>query len=709
MSGKSDQKDLQRCIIDLGSRIADVRRNTAYAIAWMAEKGVTNSAALPPLIKCLGDSNEDARRNSAWAIRAMAEKGLIDPTALPPLIKCLGDSNEYTRLNSAWVIRAMAEKGVTEPDAIPPLIKCLTDSNEHARSYSANAIGTMAEKGLIDPTALPPLIKCLTDSNEYARRNSAWAIRAMAEKGVTEPDAIPPLIKCLGDSNEHARCYSANAIGTMAEKGLIDPTALPPLIECLADRDADVRKNATIAIGRLAEKDVFDEACMKPLKGLLDDDDANVRESVVKVWARLKRDVSTAAESPLSMMLFNDKYAVKRKIETSGFSDIYLVEFEGIDYALKVPKGVFLNMRETVRCPETLKSYEEEAAIWSALTKSRPDAVKGMIEAVMLPFPWFVMELTEHDLNKEIGKRSDKEKRVLFDQLLTKPQEIIYHDVEHEDIMQENILLVGGEWKFTDLDLPFTSHVSDGEQNRFHMPVFKVGQMRDGHRGIDLYRIKGNEHKEMEHVHGHRIRLIDVGPIDRVQDGNVGYPICAGCGATRSPYASTIEIERFKEIHKKRCGKEPGDLALTSEAQVDGLLFKNIDDNVKAINLVEGIRIASNIGLEMDPEDLQTLVMPQRDGAVDVLLYDRMPGGSGLIDQIIDSWQDILMVGTDALDHCPGSCLKSCFSCMKAYRNLIDHDVLDRKVAREMMNAYHGAVEQIGKVPPKTSGTRFQG
>ncbi|MFA5312228.1 MAG: DEAD/DEAH box helicase [Methanomassiliicoccales archaeon] len=276
------------------------------------------------------------------------------------------------------------------------------------------------------------------------------------------------------------------------------------------------------------------------------------------------------------------------------------------------------------------------------------------------------------------------------------------------DYASDSVQIVEGI-PICDLDLAFTSHVSDEEQNRFRMPVFMVGLMRDEHRGIDLYRIKGPEHKEMEHVHGHRIRLINVGPTDLVQDGKIGYPICTGCGATRSPYASNIEIERFKELHKQRCGKEPSNLALTSEAQVDGLLFKNIEDDEKAINLVEGLRIAASIGLEMDPEDLQTLVMPQLDGTVDVLLYDPMPGGSGLIDQIIDSWQDILKAGINAMNHCPGSCLKSCYSCMKTYRNMVNHEILDRKVAVDMMNSYLGTVEQTGKVPPKTSGTKTQG
>jgi hypothetical protein len=104
----------------------------------------------------------------------------------------------------------------------------------------------------------------------------------------------------------------------------------------------------------------------------------------------------------------------------------------------------------------------------------------------------------------------------------------------------------------------------------------------------------------------------------------------------------------------------------------------------------------------MDPEDLQTLILPQMDGTVNALLYDPMPGGSGLIDQMLDSWETIINVGVETLAKCPGNCPKSCYSCMKSYRNLFHHENLDRNVAIQVLRQYGGPAKLLGKVPPKT-------
>jgi hypothetical protein len=260
-----------------------------------------------------------------------------------------------------------------------------------------------------------------------------------------------------------------------------------------------------------------------------------------------------------------------------------------------------------------------------------------------------------------------------------------------------------------DLDLVFMSHVSDEEQSRFRMPVFMTGLLKPQHRGIDQYRVQGSDRKELSHHHGQSIRLINVGPADQVSQGRLGFPICAVCGATRSPYGSDAEINHFREGHKKSCGIEPTSLALSADSQVDGLLFKDLESGEQAINLAEAVRLAASIRLEMDQEDLQILMLPRVDGAVDVLLYDPMPGGSGLIDQILEGWSEILQTGKMTLSNCPGACVKSCYECMKTYRNSFYHEMLDRNTAVEMLNAYLGTVELIGRAPAQAGAVRDSG
>lgn len=251
-----------------------------------------------------------------------------------------------------------------------------------------------------------------------------------------------------------------------------------------------------------------------------------------------------------------------------------------------------------------------------------------------------------------------------------------------------------------DVEMAFMSHVSDEEQNRFRLPVFIVGILRDENRGEDQYRCG-----EMlfSHLHGQRIRLINVGPSDRVAEGNLGYPVCTKCGGTRSPYASDREIASFREMHKNRggCNQEPTEIALTAEAQVDGLLFKDLSSTREAINLAEGIRMAASICLEMEMDDVQILMLPKEGGLADALVYDPMPGGSGLIDQMIDQWATIVEMGITSLKSCSNQCETSCYDCMRTYRNSFYHKELNRYTAIEVMCKYANEPSKLASLPPK--------
>ena len=55
-------------------------------------------------------------------------------------------------------------------------------------------------------------------------------------------------------------------------------------------------------------------------------------------------------------------------------------------------------------------------------------------------------------------------------------------------------------------------------------------------------------------------------------------------------------------MHSKTCGKKPGRFAITADAQVDGIRFKNFATIEDGINLAEALRIGANQVLEMDPE-----------------------------------------------------------------------------------------------------------
>ena len=96
--------------------------------------------------------------------------------------------------------------------------------------------------------------------------------------------------------------------------------------------------------------------------------------------------------------------------------------------------------------------------------------------------------------------------------------------------------------EIADSDLDHISHISDEEGNRFQMPVMIIGQLLPQHRGGTLLGIGG---RQVEHLRGQAIRLVNVGPADRCnrKDPAMGYPTCTVCGAIRSPYASDEELQ----------------------------------------------------------------------------------------------------------------------------------------------------------------------
>lgn len=259
----------------------------------------------------------------------------------------------------------------------------------------------------------------------------------------------------------------------------------------------------------------------------------------------------------------------------------------------------------------------------------------------------------------------------------------------------------------SDVDLAFMSHVSDEEENRFRLPVQMGGYLREEHRGIDIYNVG---EFEVFHHHGQKVRLINAGPTDRFKEGKFGYPICIVCGGTRSPYASTVELDRFEKIHKERCGYEPKDhIGFSADSQVDGLLIKGLTEKKDAINLVEGLRLAANICLEMDIDDLQILLFSKGEDEFDALLYDPMPGGSGIIDQMLEDWKAIIQTGILAMENCENHCEKSCYNCLRTYWNMMSHKDLDRHVASALLRKLDSQPRLVSSVPPNISTSGPEG
>lgn len=238
-----------------------------------------------------------------------------------------------------------------------------------------------------------------------------------------------------------------------------------------------------------------------------------------------------------------------------------------------------------------------------------------------------------------------------------------------------------------DVDLALLSPIRDEENDRFQVPVTMLGLALRHRRAGTAYRFG---ERDVHHVLGQGLRLVNVGPADRVRAQELGYPVCIVCGACRSPYASPRELADFHEWHTSHCGLRPDSIALTANVVADALHVQGLDDQSEAANLGEALRLGASQVLSMEPDDLQTLPVPTGDGRYDLFLYDPMPGGSGLLGQIVDRWIEIVAVLERLLAECPGGCETSCYSCLRTGRNVFWHRYLDRHRALELLGSMTG-------------------
>lgn len=106
--------------------------------------------------------------------------------------------------------------------------------------------------------------------------------------------------------------------------------------------------------------------------------------------------------------------------------------------------------------------------------------------------------------------------------------------------------------------------------------------------------------------------------------------------------------------------------------------------------------------LDMHMDDLQILVLGHVDrDDVDALLWDPMPGGSGLLDQLCERFEEIAGVAREVVEDCPSACETSCVDCLQTFRNGYYHKHLDRKVAQERLAVWGAHLSPSHDIPPK--------
>ena len=250
-----------------------------------------------------------------------------------------------------------------------------------------------------------------------------------------------------------------------------------------------------------------------------------------------------------------------------------------------------------------------------------------------------------------------------------------------------------------DTDLIHTSHISDEEELRFQLGVAVYGLELAQHSGGKAFRW-GLQPTHLRR--GVRMRLVNVGASGTIKrSGELGYPVCTVCGQSVSPLSSERQRKKFRESHAERCGRSPKPIGFYADVTADVFSLPACDDAATAYSVLEALRFGAVRVLDMHLDDLQILVIGHVDrDEVDALLWDPMPGGSGLLDQICERFGEIVRVAREVADNCPAVCESSCIDCLQTFRNAYYHAQLNRRIAFERLEEWGNRLAFRHAIPP---------
>ena len=252
-----------------------------------------------------------------------------------------------------------------------------------------------------------------------------------------------------------------------------------------------------------------------------------------------------------------------------------------------------------------------------------------------------------------------------------------------------------------DVDLVHQSHISDDEELRFQLPVAVFGLEREQHNGGRAF---GWGEQSVHLRRGVRFRLVNVGATRAIErtPSRFGYPICMVCGQSVSPLSSDTQRDQFEKSHEERCGRRVSPLGFYADVVADALTLPGCPNQKTAYSVLEALRMAAAQVLDMTMDDLQVLVLGHVDrDDVDAVLWDPMPGGSGLLDQICGRFSEIVAAAKAIVDDCPSACDASCIDCLQTFRNGFYHKHLDRKLAAGRLLAWGDRLSIAHDIPAK--------
>src|SRR5207249_938541 len=112
--------------------------------------------------------------------------------------------------------------------------------------------------------------------------------------------------------------------------------------------------------------------------------------------------------------------------------------------------------------------------------------------------------------------------------------------------------------------------------------------------------------------------------------------------------------------------------------------------------------------LELEARELQAEYRPAltptgREGReAEIYIYDTLAGGAGFAKRVGQLELSVFEEALRVLDDCPDNCDRSCYRCLRSYKNKFEHDLLDRQLGASLLRFV------LAGTPPTLNPTRLE-
>ena len=212
-----------------------------------------------------------------------------------------------------------------------------------------------------------------------------------------------------------------------------------------------------------------------------------------------------------------------------------------------------------------------------------------------------------------------------------------------------------------------------------------------------------NESLRMHHARQYLL-VTNRGPRDE------GYAYCTKCGVIEPTTLRTGEVrgahrKPYPDLREANCpgGGATTGLVLGTDFISDVLLVSISVDHpiilrpgllatdVALRTISEALTKAACRSLELETNELQAeyrpaLTAPGREGRqAEIFLYDTLPGGAGFAKRVGELGLAVFEEALQILEECPDDCDRSCYRCLRSYKNKFEHDLLDRHLGASLL------------------------